>query len=89
MLDFARLAAEVYGKDLEPELTGAFRFGDTRHIVSDISALQSLGWEPQHTPHKSVRDYKAWLEDMDNVDDVLAFAQERMKSLNVVRAVKK
>ncbi|MDP6040909.1 MAG: NAD-dependent epimerase/dehydratase family protein [Candidatus Latescibacteria bacterium] len=89
VLDFARLAAEVYGKDLEPELTGAFRFGDTRHIVSDISALQSLGWEPQHTPHKSVRDYKAWLEDMDNVDDVLAFAQERMKSLNVVRAVKK
>ena len=89
VLDFARIAAEVYEKDLEPELTGAFRFGDTRHIVSDISALKALGWEPQHTPHKSVRDYKAWLEDMDNVDDVLAFAQERMKSLNVVRPVRK
>ena len=89
VLEFARIAREVYGKDLEPELTGAFRFGDTRHIVSDISALKALGWEPQHTPHKSVRDYKAWLEDMDNVDDVLVYAQERMRSLNVVRQVQK
>lgn len=87
VLDFVRIAQEVYGKDLEPDMTGAFRFGDTRHIVSDISALKSLGWEPLHTPEKSVRDYKAWLEDMDNVDDVLAYAQERMKSLNVVRKV--
>lgn len=89
VLDFARIAAKVYEKDLEPELTGAFRFGDTRHIVSDISKLKALGWAPQHTPEKSVCDYKTWLEDMDNVDDVLAFAQERMKSLNVVRAIKK
>ena len=87
VLDFARIAMEVYGKDLEPDLTGAFRFGDTRHIVSDVSALKGLGWEPLHTPEKSVRDYKAWLENMDNVDDVLAYAQERMKSLNVVRKV--
>jgi dTDP-L-rhamnose 4-epimerase len=89
VLDFARIAAQVYEKDLEPELTGAFRFGDTRHIVSDISKLKALGWAPLYMPDKSVRDYKAWLEDMDNVDDVLAFAQERMKSLNVLREVKK
>lgn len=89
VLDFARIVAQVYEKDLEPELTGAFRFGDTRHIVSDISKLKALGWSPDHTPEKSVRDYKTWLEDMDNVDDVLAYAQERMKSLNVVRAIKK
>ena len=89
VLEFARIAANVYGKDLEPELTGAFRFGDTRHIVSDISKLKALGWAPQHTPEKSVRDYKNWLENMDNVDDVLAYAQQRMKSLNVVRAIRK
>jgi dTDP-L-rhamnose 4-epimerase len=89
VLEFARIAANVYGKDLEPELTGAFRFGDTRHIVSDISKLKALGWAPQHTPEKSVRDYKTWLENMDNVDDVLAYAQQRMKSLNVVRAIRK
>ena len=89
VLDFARIAASVYGKDLEPELAGAFRFGDTRHIASDISKLKALGWAPQHSPEKSVRDYKAWLEDMDQVEDVLAFAQARMKALNVVRAVRK
>ena len=88
VLDFARIVAGVYGKDIEPELTGAFRFGDTRHIVSDISRLRGLGWEPQHRPEKSVQDYRVWLEGMDNVEDVLAYAQKRMKALNVVREVK-
>ena len=27
-----------------------YRFGDTRHILSDISALRALGWEPRRAP---------------------------------------
>ena len=88
VLDFVQIVAKVYGKDLAPDIPGSFRFGDTRHIVSDISKLKKLGWVPKHTPEKSVRDYKAWLEDQENVADVLAYTQERMKSLQVVREVK-
>ena len=32
---------------IEPTTPGEFRFGDTRHIFSDISSLRALGWEPQ------------------------------------------
>ena len=66
-------------------VTGEYRFGDTRHILSDISALRALGWEPRRTPAESVAAYAAWLEGMDGLDGVLAEANARMRALGVVR----
>ena len=66
-------------------VTGEYRFGDTRHILSDISALRGLGWEPQHTPADSVAAYAAWLKGMDGLDGVLAEANAQMRALGVVR----
>jgi dTDP-L-rhamnose 4-epimerase len=66
-------------------VTGEYRFGDTRHILSDISALQALGWEPRRTPADSVAAYAAWLQGMDGLDGVLAEADARMRALGVVR----
>ena len=66
-------------------VTGEYRFGDTRHILSDISALRALGWEPRRTPVQSVAAYAAWLEGMDGLDGVLAEADARMRALGVVR----
>ena len=64
---------------------GEYRFGDTRHILSDISALRALGWEPRNTPADSVSAYAEWLKGMDGLDGVLAQANERMRALGVVR----
>ena len=45
---FARVMAAAAGRqDLEPHSTGEYRFGDTRHISSDVGALRALGWELQ------------------------------------------
>jgi hypothetical protein len=51
-----------YGSDHTGVVTGEYRFGDTRHILSDISALQALGWEPRHAPTESVAAYAASLK---------------------------
>jgi dTDP-L-rhamnose 4-epimerase len=74
-----------YGSDQPGMVPGEYRFGDTRHILSDISALQSLGWTPRNTPVESVKAYAAWLEGMDGLDGVLAEANTRMRALGVVR----
>ena len=66
-------------------VTGEYRFGDTRHILSDISALRALGWESRFTPADSVAAYAAWLKGMDGLDGVLAGANARMRALGVVR----
>ena len=83
--EFADVVRRQYGSDQPGRVTGDYRFGDTRHILSDISALQSLGWTPQRTPAESVAAYAAWLEGMDGLDGVLAEADARMRSLGVVR----
>jgi len=36
-----------------------------------------------------VEAYKRWLESQVDIDDVLDYAEKRMKELNVVRRVKK
>jgi len=82
---FADTVMHHYGSDQPGVVTGEYRFGDTRHIFSDISALQALGWEPRHTPADSVAAYADWLKDMDGLDGVLAKANARMRALGVVR----
>ena len=83
--EFANVVMRHYGSDVPAMVTGEYRFGDTRHIFSDISALRALGWEPKRTPAESVAAYAEWLEDMDGLDGVLAEANTRMRALGVVR----
>jgi len=85
---FARVVADAFGvKDYEPHPSGKYRFGDTRHIYSDVEKLKSLGWRPHRSIEHSVDTYKAWLSTADNADDILNFCNEQMKKLNVVREV--
>jgi dTDP-L-rhamnose 4-epimerase len=84
-LEFADIVMRQYGSNQTGVMTGEYRFGDTRHILSDIGALRALGWEPLRTPTESVAAYAAWLEGMDGLDGVLAAASARMRALGVVR----
>jgi dTDP-L-rhamnose 4-epimerase len=86
--EFADIAMRQYGSDQAAVVTGEYRFGDTRHILSDISAVRTLGWEPKRGPAESVAAYAAWLGGMDGLEGVLAEASARMRALGVVRRVK-
>jgi dTDP-L-rhamnose 4-epimerase len=83
--EFAEVVRHHYGSDQPAVVTGEYRFGDTRHILSDISALRELGWAPQHGPAESVAAYAAWLKGMDGLDGVLAEANSQLRALGVVR----
>ncbi len=88
VLEFAGIVAQVFGKDIRPRVPGLYRFGDTRHIVSDVSKLQALGWKPRHTPEDSVRQYVSWLYQQEKVEDILAYVERHMRDLNVLRSAK-
>jgi len=83
--EFADIVMRQYGSSQPGVVTGEYRFGDTRHILSDITALGGMGWKPQRTPVESVAEYSAWLEGMEGLDGVLAEANARMRALGVVR----
>ena len=83
--EFSDVVQRQYGSDRPGRISGEYRFGDTRHIQSDIDALKQLGWAPKRTPADSVAEYAAWLEGMPGLAEILADADAKMRSLGVVR----
>jgi len=83
--EFAEIVRRQYGSQLPGKVSGEYRFGDTRHIISDVDALKQLGWVPRRSPAESVAEYAAWLEGMPGLDVILAQADATMRSLGVVR----
>jgi dTDP-L-rhamnose 4-epimerase len=83
--EFAEIVRAVFDKDIHPALPGLYRYGDTRHIHSDISQLQALGWNPEKSPVDSVRAYRDYLYEQTDINDILAFAEKTMRDMNVVR----
>jgi dTDP-L-rhamnose 4-epimerase len=84
VIEFARLMLEAFGSELSPLVPGEFRFGDTRHTVSDISALRELGWEPSVPVEQNVREYIDWIRPQLGTDR-FAEADRVMRELGVIR----
>ena len=87
--EFAEVVASVFGKEANPKMPSEYRFGDTRHIFSDISKLRNLGWKPNKDAHDSAREYKTYLEQQNDIDDILEYTEKHMKNLGVIRRAKK
>jgi dTDP-L-rhamnose 4-epimerase len=83
--EFSDIVMRQYGSAEPGQVPGEYRFGDTRHIFSDTTALRELGWSPKRGMAESVAAYAEWLKGMDGLDGVLAAAQAQMRSLGVVR----
>lgn len=84
--EFADIVAKVHGKEnIKAKIPGEFRVGDTRHTLSDISKLKSLGWAPKRTAEVSVDEYLEYLKQQTDIDDILEYAEKTMKKMNVVR----
>ena len=84
----ARSECKIYGiKNYQPKPSGKYRFGDTRHIWSDISKLESLGWKPSRTIYDSIIEYKDWLDCASSIDNIIEYCSKKMEELNVLRDV--
>lgn len=87
--EFARTVGQIFGhNNYEPKASGKYRYGDTRHILSDISKLERLGWSPSRTTFDSVSAYRDWMERAAPAEDILEQSDRLMKALGVVREVK-
>jgi dTDP-L-rhamnose 4-epimerase len=87
VLEFARIMAEATGRpDLESLVPDEYRFGDTRHIISDISKLRALGWEPLGSPEQSARAYLSWAQAQPDFRNYTAEAREHMQKVGAVRS---
>lgn len=86
VIEFARVMAEKLGRGhIDPILSGEYRFGDTRHIVSDVSKLRGLGWEPLGSVEQSIDDYLLWTKQQPDFTNYATEALETMRRVGTVR----
>jgi dTDP-L-rhamnose 4-epimerase len=85
VLDFARVVLRAAGSNLEPVVNGDFRVGDTRHTVSDVAALESLGWRAETPIETTVAKYLEWIQGFSNTRQYLEVAEAAMRQSNVIR----
>ncbi|MGA7672239.1 MAG: NAD-dependent epimerase/dehydratase family protein [Nitrolancea sp.] len=85
VIDYARTIADCLNKKLEPQMSGEFRHGDTRHIVSDITRLRTFGWEPSRTPREIAESYIEWVQGQPGIANYGENALNLMRSTRVVR----
>ena len=80
--EIAARLGRVLGKEhVDPEITGDYRVGDTRHCFGDISlARETLGFSPSVGLEEGVADLARWLEGqvaIDRVEDATAQLEAR------------
>jgi dTDP-L-rhamnose 4-epimerase len=86
--DLAGIIAGKLGVNIEPLARGEFRPGEIRSLISDISRIRSIGYEPQVTIDEGIGRYLEWIETQGEVADYFADAEAGLKAKGIVQAVK-
>jgi len=84
--ELAHLVSAAAGFGGQPECSGLFRVGDTRHVFSDTAKLGALGWAPRVPLDEIVREYVSWAAGQPDLHDTFAGAQARMQAAGVLRS---
>ncbi|MDE2868560.1 MAG: NAD-dependent epimerase/dehydratase family protein [Chloroflexota bacterium] len=87
VLEYAEAVLAAMGSNAEPDVSGRYRLGDTRHVWSDTARIRALGWRPTGTLHEIIRDYLAWIDAAPEGEDWTARALARMEAGGVVRQI--
>ena len=87
--EFDRLvAAEFDSLELEPNIPGIFRFGDTRHAISEITPMTELGWHPARSTADSIHDYAEWIRRSTVDRSRLGTVNREMERSGIIRPVR-
>ncbi|MBI3462557.1 MAG: SDR family NAD(P)-dependent oxidoreductase [Planctomycetes bacterium] len=75
--ELAVVLAKLYGRDLQPILTGRYRSGDIRHCVPEITKIRRvLGYQPQVDLIDGLRELVEWGKSVAAEDRVQQATQE-------------
>lgn len=83
--DLASLLSRKLGKDIPPQIQGEFRPGEMRALISDISRLGELGFQPTVNLPEGIDRYLAWIQEQGSVRDYFAAAERRLKARQIVK----
>lgn len=76
--------ADAWGLERSYELSGEFRPGDVRHLVTDGTAIRALGWEPRVALEEGLRRAVEWMRSLGRLDEYLSAALDELRDRGVV-----
>jgi dTDP-L-rhamnose 4-epimerase len=85
VLEYAQLLADRVNRSLMVRIPGYYRFGDTRHVFSDIQKLNALGWSPMRSLPEIMDDYLNWATHEPDFGNYSQQAQREMQALGTLR----
>jgi dTDP-L-rhamnose 4-epimerase len=86
--DLAAIIANQLGVKIEPLARGEFRPGEIRSLISDISRMRTIGYEPQTTIEQGIARYIDWIKTQGAVDDYFAKAEAGLRAKGIVQSIK-
>jgi dTDP-L-rhamnose 4-epimerase len=86
--DLAGIIADQLGVTIEPLARGEFRPGEIRSLISDISRIRTIGYEPQTTIEEGIGRYVEWIRTQGTVADYFAKAEEGLRAKGIVQSVR-
>src|SRR5262245_43487252 len=86
VMEYARVVGRALNRSVSPEVPGRFRVGDTRHILSDVSRLRALGWEPEGSLEAAAAAYAEWAQAQPEFRDYTQEGAETLSRQGVVRS---
>jgi dTDP-L-rhamnose 4-epimerase len=87
--DLARIIAQQLGVAIEPIARGEFRPGEIRSLISDISRIRTIGYEPRVPLEEGIARYIAWIKMQGAVEDYFAKAEIGLREKGIVQNVSK
>jgi dTDP-L-rhamnose 4-epimerase len=85
--DIAEIIAAKLGVSIEPLARGEFRPGEIRSLISDISRIRTVGYEPQVTLEEGIGRYIDWIGTQGEVADYFGAAEAGLRAKGIVQSV--
>jgi dTDP-L-rhamnose 4-epimerase len=84
----ARIIAAQLNIPIEPLARGEFRPGEIRSLISDITRIRAIGYEPSVTIEQGIARYIDWIRTQgSNVEDYFAQAEAGLRAKGIVQSV--
>jgi dTDP-L-rhamnose 4-epimerase len=86
--EIAKTISAALKIDIEPVARGEFRPGEMRHLTSDTSKINSIGYKPTVDLADGIQRYIDWIKSQTDVRDYFSEAEQILKSKGIVHQVK-
>jgi dTDP-L-rhamnose 4-epimerase len=85
--DLAGIIADQLGVHIAPIARGEFRPGEIRSLISDITRIRSIGYEPQTTLEEGIARYTQWIKMQGNIKDYFSKAEAGLRAKGIVQGI--